>query len=288
MGATHKAHTKSDIARRIIFIFTGAIIMAVGLEGILIPNNIIDGGIVGVAIMASHITGVSLGIFLFVLNVPFIYIGYKQIGKTFALMTFFGIIVLSITTKMLHHIKPFFHDPMLAAIFGGLVIGLGIGLVLRNGGSLDGTESLAILANKKFPFSVGENIMIINVLIFIVAGFVFEPTTALYSAVAYFVAFKTIDVVQEGLDESKQVTIITEYHNEIREAIHNRLGHTVTVYQAEGGYSGEIKNVLTCIITRLEERKMKDIVVEIDSNAFMTISEVAEVMGGKFKKRDIH
>lgn len=220
----HRATSKGKVFKRIIFIIIGAIFMGIGIEEFLVPNQILDGGIVGISIILSHLTHIKLGIFIFLLNIPFFYIGYKQIGKTFALSTLLGIGVLSLTTLLLHNVPVFTSDLLLATVFGGISLGIGVGIVIRYGGSLDGTEILAILLNKNLPFSVGEIIMFFNVFIFVTAGFVFGWDRAMYSIITYFIAFKTIDVVIQGLDESKSAWIISENHQLIGEAIIARLG----------------------------------------------------------------
>jgi uncharacterized membrane-anchored protein YitT (DUF2179 family) len=284
----HQGLSKTKILKRVLFIFIGAVLMAVGLEIFLVPNKVIDGGIVGISIILSHILGMKLGLFIFLLNIPFFFIGYKQIGKTFALSTLFGIIVLSIATTLLHPIPAFTEDLLLATVFGGIILGIGVGIVIRYGGSLDGTEILAILANKKLPFSVGEIIMFFNIFILGSAGFVFGWNRAMYSLIAYFVAFKTIDIVIEGLDESKSAWIISDQHREIGDAILARLGRGVTYLKGEGAYTGEDKKVIFCVITRLEEAKLKSIVEDLDPSAFLAVGNIAEVRGGRFKKKDIH
>ncbi|PWW27884.1 uncharacterized membrane-anchored protein YitT (DUF2179 family) [Cytobacillus oceanisediminis] len=284
----HKGLTKAKLAKRIFFIILGAVLMGVGIEEFLVPNKILDGGIVGISIILSHLSGWKLGWFIFVLNIPFFYIGYKQIGKTFALSTLLGIAVLSATTLLLHDVPVFTEDLLLATVFGGIVLGIGVGMVIRYGGSLDGTEILAILVNKKLPFSVGEIIMFFNIFIFGTAGFVFGWNRAMYSILAYFIAFKTIDVVIRGLDESKSAWIISENHQVIGEAILARLGRGVTYLNGEGAYTGDDKKVIFCVITRLEEAKLKAIVEEIDPNAFLAVADIAEVRGGRFKKKAIH
>ncbi|ANX11835.1 hypothetical protein ABE41_007425 [Fictibacillus arsenicus] len=288
MNKQHRKLTKGKLALRGFLITIGAVLMAVGLEIFLVPNNVIDGGIAGISIMASHLTGLSLGIFLFGLNLPFIFIGYKQIGKTFAISTLYGIIILSIATTLLHPVPPFTDDLLLATVFGGIFIGVGIGMVIRSGGSLDGTEILAILSNSKLPFSVGEIIMFFNIFILGAAGFVFTWDRAMYSLIAYFIAYKTIDLTITGLEESKSAWIISENHKEIGDAILHRLGRGVTYLKGEGAYTGDEKGVVFCVITRLEEAKLKDIVDEFDSSAFLAIADIAEVKGGRFKKRGIH
>ncbi|APH06109.1 YitT family protein [Bacillus weihaiensis] len=284
----HQGLSKAQILKRGLFIFIGALLMAVGLEIFLVPNQVIDGGIVGISIILSHLLGWQLGLFIFLLNIPFFFIGYKQIGKTFAVSTLFGITILSIATALLHPVPAFTEDLLLATVFGGIILGIGVGIVIRYGGSLDGTEILAILANKKLPFSVGETIMFFNIFILGSAGFVFGWNRAMYSLIAYFVAFKTIDVVIQGLDESKSAWIISENYREIGDAIIARLGRGVTYLNGEGAYTGDDKKVIFCIITRLEEAKLKSIVEEHDTSAFLAVANISEVRGGRFKKKDIH
>lgn len=284
----HKGLTKTKLAKRILFIILGAVLMGVGIEEFLVPNKILDGGIVGISIILSHTTGWRLGLFIFFLNIPFFFIGYKQIGKTFALSTVLGITTLSLTTTILHDFPVFTEDLLLATVFGGIVLGTGVGIVIRYGGSLDGTEILAILANKKLPFSVGEIIMFFNIFIFGTAGFIFGWDRAMYSLLAYFIAFKTIDIVIAGLDESKSAWIISDRHKDIGDAILARLGRGVTYLNGEGAYTGDDKKVIFCVITRLEEAKLKSIVEELDESAFLAVGNIAEVRGGRFKKKNIH
>jgi uncharacterized membrane-anchored protein YitT (DUF2179 family) len=285
---SHQKMTKGKILKRALLITIGAILMGVGLEIFLVPNQVIDGGIVGISIMLSHLTGIKLGLIIFLLNIPFFFIGYKQIGKTFAISTLYGIFILSITTALLHPVPAFTQDILLASVFGGIVLGIGVGIVIRYGGSLDGSEVLAILANKKLPFSVGEIIMFINLFILGSAGFVFTWDRAMYSLIAYFVAFKTIDITITGLEESKSVWVISDNYRQIGDSINSRLGRGVTYLSGEGAYSGEDKKVIFCVINRLEEAKLKEIVEGLDPSAFLAVGDIAEVRGGRFKKQDIH
>ncbi|WP_066048855.1 YitT family protein [Robertmurraya korlensis] len=284
----HRRLSTRRIFQRGIFITLGALLMAVGLEIFLIPNQVIDGGVTGISIMLSHITGIKLGIFLFLLNLPFVYLGYKQFGKTFAISTIYGIIMLSLFTTFLHPVHPFTDDILLATIFGGIFLGIGVGLVIRNGGALDGTEILSIVIRKKVPFSVGEIVMFINLFILGSAGFVYTWDRAMYSILAYVIASKAIDVVITGMEESKSVWIISDLAHEIGDAVNDRLGRGVTYLHGEGAYTGDDKKVIFCIITRLEESKMTSIVEEIDPSAFLAIADIAEVRGGRFKKKAIH
>ncbi len=288
VNKTSKKVPKRKLFLRIIMVILGACIMAIGLELFLVPNMVLDGGIVGISIIISHLTALPLGVFIFLLNIPFIFLGYKQIGKTFALSTALGITTLSAVTIVFHRLEPITRDLLLSTVFGGIVLGIGVGLVIRYGGSLDGTEILSILFNRKLPFSVGEIIMFFNLIIFTIAGFVFTWEQAMYSGLAYFIAYKMIDIVIQGLDESKVVYIISEEYNEISKAIMDRLGRGVTYLKGEGAYTGDSKKVIFTVITRLEESKLTSIVSELDNHAFLAIGNIAEVRGGRFKKKDIH
>lgn len=286
--STHQRLPLGKLLKRIFFILIGASLVSVGLEIFLVPNQIIDGGIVGISIILSHLTKWTLGIFLFLLNLPFLIVGYRQIGKTFAISTLFGVTIMSIGTTLLHPVPGLTDDPLLAAVFGGIILGVGVGLVLRYGGSLDGTEIVAVLLNKKTPFSVGEIVMFFNLFILGSAGFVFGWDRAMYSLIAYYIAFKMIDLTIEGFQESKSVWIISDNHKEVGDAIVARLGRGVTYLRGEGGYTGDEKKVVFCIITRLEEAKLKLIVEDIDPSAFLAVGNIHDVRGGQFKKKAIH
>ena len=282
------AFKTAKLAERIIMIVIGAAMMSVALEIFLVPNELIDGGITGISIMLSHIFKIPLGIFLTLLNLPFLIVGYKQIGKTFALSTLFAVVLMSIGTQLLHPVEPITGEPLLAAVFGGVILGVGVGLVVRYGGSLDGTEIVAILVSKKLPFSVGEVVMFFNLFILSGAGFVFGWNNAMFSLIAYYIAFKVIDVTLEGLDQSKSVWIISDKFRDIGEALTERLGRGVTYLEGEGGFSGDNKKVIFVVITRLEEAKLKAIVEDWDTDAFVAIGNIHDVKGGRFKKKAIH
>lgn len=284
----HKKLTLTEILIRVIFITIGSILMGVALELFLVPFNVIDGGIAGVSIMLSELTPLPLAVYLFIVNVPFLILGYKQLGKTFAISTLYGITVMSITTALLHHVDAFPDDKLLAVLFGGMILGAGVGLVIRYGGALDGIEIVSILISKKLRMAVGQIIMLFNVVIFVIAGFVFEWSSAMYSMVTYYIAIKVIDIVVEGLEESKSVTIISKEFEEISQAIMDRLGRGTTLLQAKGGYSGDETQVIYCVVSRLELAKLKSIVHSIDEKAFIAVEHVSDVMGGNFSKSSIH
>lgn len=288
MAKEHKKLSVLEMLKRVIFITIGSVLMAVALELFLVPNDVIDGGITGISIMVSELTRLPLGLFIFLLNIPFLFIGFKQIGKTFAVSTLYGIAVMSITTQLLHHVHAFTEEKLLAVLFGGMILGAGVGLAIRFGGSLDGTEIVAILVSKKFHMPVGQIIMIVNVFIFILAGFVFEWDSAMYSMVTYYLATKVMDIVVEGIEESKSVTIISSAYEEIAETIMTRLGRSTTYIQARGGYSREETQMVYCVVSRLEVAKLRAIVQDIDPTAFIAIENVADVQGGGFTKKSIH
>lgn len=284
----HRQRSIGNLLLRSSFIVIGALIVSVALELFLVPNKITDGGITGISVMTSYLSGLPLGIFLFIINLPFLVVGYKMIGKTFAMSTLLGISVMSLGTALLHDVPGFVNNTVLAFVFGGVFLGLGTGLVIRFGGSLDGTEIIAILVSRKTPFSVGEIIMFFNFFILLTLGFVFTWESAMFSLLAYFIAFKTIDIVVDGLNESKSVWIISDQIDEIGDAILSRLGRGVTYLSGEGGFSGDPKKVIFCVITRLEEAKLKEIVTEVDESAFMAVGNIHDVKGGRFKKKAIH
>ena len=280
--------TAMDWIKKYLVLIIGSLIYSAGLEIFLVPNNIIDGGVVGISIMASYLTGIPFGVYMLVLNLPFLYLGYKQIGKTFAISTIISIIALSIFSEFLEPVPQITQDYFLAAIFGGIIAGAGVGLVIRQGGSLDGTEITAIILDRKTSFSVGEVVMFFNLFILGAAGFVFGWDKAMYSLVAYFIISKMIDVVLKGLDESYAVMIVSDEYEEIADALMHRLGRGVTYLHGQGAYTGEDKQVLYCVVTRLEVVKLKEIALEKDEAAFVTINPVHDIVGGRFKKKSIH
>lgn len=276
----------------LFFLTLGSLIYAFAIEGFLVPSRIIDGGVTGVSMIINTISNIPLGILILVINIPFIVLAFQKLGKRFVIATFYSILVFSAGVTLFNHIL---HghcvienlELFLVSIFGGLILGSGVGLVIRNGASLDGTEILAIYTTKKIPFSVGEIIMFINLFIFTVAGFVYDWQHAMYSIVTYFIAYKTMDVVIEGLNESKSVFVITDYSKEIGTDIIEKMDVSVTYIDAEGGYSGQKKRIVYCVISRLQVQKLKEIAKNIDPRAFIAIENVYEVEGVRVKKRKI-
>jgi putative membrane protein len=264
----------------------GALIYTIGLDLFLVPNNIIDGGVVGISLMAAELSGISFSIFVVLLNIPFLYVGYRINGKTFTISTLFSIVWMAIFSKFAHDFIPITTNPFLGAIFGGIILGIGVGLIIRNGGCLDGSEIVAIIFDKRTTFSVGEIVMAMNLVILGAAGFVYSWDSAMYSLVAYFIAYKMIDVTITGLEESKGVMIITDADNskKIADALNAKLNRGVTILYGEGGYLKTPKHALYSVVTRLEITRLKDTVYEVDPSAFITIQDVHDVFGGRFNK----
>lgn len=270
---------------RIFFITLGAFLAAFAIEGFLVPNQVIDGGIVGISMMISYLTKINLGILLFVLNIPFILLAFQLYGKMFIFQTFYAVSVFSIFVGIVGgKIGIVTHDGLLVAVFGGMILGAGVGLVLKNSGSLDGTEILAITLTKKFPISVGEIIMFLNIFIYTCAGFIYGWEKAMYSTLTYLTASKVIDVVLQGLNEAKSIFIVSDKNLEIGSNIISQLDKSVTYIDAQGGYSHQKKKMLYCVVPRIELTKLKDIVNSIDPGAFIAIENVHEVDGKRVKK----
>lgn len=270
-------------------VIIGGLITAYGLESILIPNSVSDGGVTGIGIIGSQVFGIPLALFLVIGNIPFLYLGYKQIGKTFAIKSVVGIASLAVGTQLMHNVPTIIvGDTLLITVAGGIVIGFGMGLALRNGGALDGIDMLAVLLSKKLPFGTGDIILGLNVFVFAGVSTVFGLKGALLSGIAYFVAKTVIEMVEVGLSSSKAVRIVSKKDKELSTAIQARLGRSVVLSDAQGGSTGESFKLITCVITQLEESKIKSIINEIDRDAFYTFTDVAEVKGGTFKKNNIH
>jgi len=282
---------KKKVFRKVIkfiLIFIGTILAAAGLEFFIVPNQMIDGGIVGISIMASYLTKIPLGILTFLLNLPFLIIGYKQIGKTFVITSLFANASFSFWVSAFHPIPGLTKDMLLAAVFGGMVLGVGVGIILRYGGSLDGTEIVALIVSKRMSFSVGQIVMFFNLFILGSSGLLYGWDRAMYSLIAYFIAYKVIDVTIEGLDEEKAAYIISDSWKDIGDAIIARLGRGVTYLDGKGGFTMDNKVVIYSVVTRLEIAKLKTIIQDFDEGAFMTVQDVSDIMGGKHKKRAIH
>ncbi len=277
---------------KILFVIVGVLLAAFGLKGFLLPNEFIDGGVTGISLLANHITGVPVSVWLLVFNAPFILLGLRQIGKPFALYTLFAVVGLSLVI-FFFDFPVITHDKLLISIFGGFFLGAGIGFAMRGGCVLDGTEIIAVYINRKSVFSIGDIIMIINVVIFICAAFILGIESALYSILTYLSASKTVDFIIQGIEEYTGVTIISAKSREIKEAITTNLKRGVTVYKGERGYGGnqysdkEIDIIFT-VVTRLEVSKIKDVVRLIDRKAFMVMNVITETNGGLIKRRPLH
>ena len=267
-----------------LLIVVGCALAAFSIGAILIPNLILDGGINGISIMLGQVTKVATSVFIILLNIPFLLLGYKTLGKKFVIKSLFAMLVFS---GILYFTEPLdlnISDKLLATIYGGLILGCGVGLVIRYGGCLDGTEIAAIIISKMTSFSVGQIVLICNVFIYGTAGFLFGFDRALYSLLTYFITFKVIDYVSEGLEQGKAALIITNQSAKIAQDIYEKLGRTVTSFEGKGMINGETM-ILYCVITRLELTELRNIVNADDVQAFVTITDVSEILGSHIKKK---
>lgn len=277
-----------EIFIRFSVLTIAAFIVAFSLECILLPNKVIDGGIIGISMMINYVTKANLGLVIFLLNLPFIFLAWKNLGKMFVFQTFYSVAMLSLATNFfesLHDIVVL-DELLLVVIFGGIILGFGVGLILRNSASLDGTEILSIKLSKRFSFlTIGEFLMGINLIIYTASAFVFDLKQALYSILTYFVASKAIDAVIDGFNSSKSVRIVSDFYKEIGSAIMKELDVSVTYMKAKGGYSGEEKILTYCVVSRLEMASVKSIVKNIDPKAFLVIEAVHEVEGIRVNRK---
>ena len=288
-----RVKTKKEIIleyiQKAFFLVVGAFIVAVALELFLLPNKIIDGGVIGISMMVSHITKGNLGAIIFAINFPFVILAYKTLGRKFVFNTFFAITMLSIATNVVLRFDHVTDDLLLATIFGGIFLGLGVGLILRNNASLDGTEMVSLRLSKKLKVvSVGELLMGMNLFVYAGAGLLFGWDRALYSVLTYYVASKVIDTVIEGLDKAKSVRIVSEFSREIGDSIMKELDISVTYMKPLGGYSRQEKILTYCIVNKFDMAKLKEVVHNVDPNAFIVTEDVHEVEGGRFRRKSGH
>lgn len=281
--------------RRLIQLFLlsmGVLSAGFGLKGFLLPNDFIDGGAVGISLLISEVTGWPLSLLLLLVNIPFVVLGLRTIGLDFAVKTAIGIIALSIAVEVIPY-PQITQDKLLVSVFGGFFLGAGIGLSMRGGGVIDGTEVLALNISKRSGLSVGDLILIFNIIIFSVAAYLLSIETALYSILTYLAASKTVDFIVEGIEEYTGVTIISPKSEDIRQMIIHDIGRGVTIYKGERGFGktghrdSEIDIIFT-VITRLELSNLKAEIEKIDPNAFILMHSINDTKGGMIKKRPLH
>ncbi len=274
-----------------LFIGLGVISAAFGLEGFLLPNGFLDGGATGIALLAVRLTGLPFSVLLVLINLPFLVLAYRLVGKAFALRAGIAIGALALTTSLVHF-PDVTHDKLLVAAFGGFFLGAGIGLAVRGGSVLDGTEVLALALGRRIGVTIGDVIMLINVAVFSVAAWLIDLETAMYAMITYLAASKTLDLVVEGIEEYTGVTITSSHHAEIRHMIANVMGRGITVYSGKRGFTkgahAHEVDILYCVLTRLEVGRFLSEVDKIDPNAFIVMSPVKDVRGGIMRKRRAH
>lgn len=279
------AQMKTKVHHTVVFfwIFLGAFLAALAIRIFLLPNQLIDGGVVGISLILARLFGSAyLPYFLIGLNLPFLYLAYKYIRSTFVLHMLVAVVLFAFFLFVLERAPPFYGDPLEVIVFGGAILGIGVGLIIRYGGCLDGTEILAILINRKRGFTVGQVVLVINIFVFAAYGIIFKDWhMALRSMMTYIVAFKMIDTVIVGLDEIKSVMVISSKPRELGEVIMKELGLGLTFMHGRGGFSGDAKELLFIIVERLDLAELKEIILKEDPSAFIAIENLHEVVYGK-------
>ncbi len=276
--------------KNLLQIIVGAGMAVFAMKGFMIPNQFMDGGVTGISILLHEISHINISIFILVFNLPFIYLGYKRIGKTFAVQTSIAVLLLTLGLLLIN-IQPVTTDKLLIAIFGGILIGTGVGLVIRSGGVIDGAEVIAVFTKRRTGFSNSEIIMLFNTFIFAGAAFHFGLETAMYSLITYYGATRATDYVVDGIEQYTSINIISAHHESIKSLLVNELGKGITVYKGERGYlpgSYDIKTdceIIVAIVTRLEINQIQDAIIEIDPKAFMYMQSLNEATGGLLKSR---
>lgn len=293
MSTANKVDWKSVFnLRSILYTVGGLFIAVVALKGFMIPNNFIDGGVTGISILINGISHIDISILLIGFNVPFLIIGYHKMGKTFIVHSLIAILIMA-TLMYIVDVPTVTEDKVLIAIFGGFLMGLGIGLVIRGGAVIDGLEIIAHYTTKRVAFTTSEIIMLFNSLVILGAAIEFGIETAMYSILVYYTAMKTSDYVVDGFEEFTALNIITKDHDLVKSIIVNDFGKAITVYKGERGYlpgSFKVKNdvdIIMAIVTRLEIHRIKQEVYKIDPNAFFFVQSIKEVKGGTIKQSGI-
>ena len=281
----------NNMAKDTLFIFLGIFMAAFGLESFLLPNRFIDGGATGISLLVTEVTEIPLALLIIFVNAPFLILAYTTIGKQFAFKALLAILGLAMVLALIDF-PEVTQDRLLVAVFGGFFLGAGIGMSIRGGSVLDGTEVLAIHLSRKLGVKIGDIIIVINVFIFLAGAYLLSVEAALYSMLTYLAASKTLDFVVDGIEEYTGVTIISAKSEEIREMITEKLGRGLTIYEASGGYGkkGERNayEVIYTVITRLEIRKLTVELDKIDAKAFVVMSSIYDTRGGMIKKRSFH
>lgn len=271
----------------VVFILIGIASAGLGLKGFLLPSHFIDGGVTGVSMLVAALSGIPLAVLLVVINLPFLVLGYRQVGWNFTLKSTVAIVGLALSLAIVPY-PVVTHDKLLASVFGGFFLGAGIGLSIRGGGVLDGTEILALIVSKKIGVTLGDIILVLNVAIFGIASLALGIEPAMYSMLTYLSASKTVDFVIHGIEEYNGIIIVSTQHDPIRKAILNDLGRGVTIFQGKGGMTETEQDILFCVVTRLEIPKVKRLVAEIDETAFVTIHHIRDALGGVVKRTGLH
>lgn len=273
----------------VVTIFLGGLICGIAYNVFIIPHRLLSGGLSGIALIINYVTGIKPGLLILILNIPVFLLGYKYVDKEFIVLSIIGTVSFSISIDLFSVLKykMLVDDIMLSGIFGGLLNGVGIGIVLRNRASLGGIDIISVIIKRYFSINIGSTSMAINFAIVTTSSLIYGLKPAMYTLISMYVSSKVLDKVQEGFDIRKQVMIITDNEEEMGKEIISRLHRGVTYLEGQGAFSGHKKRVIYCIVTLNQLAKLKQIVVETDPNAFMTVNDTAEVLGKGFTKRGV-
>jgi len=276
--------------KEFVFVILGVLSAGFGLKGFLLPNHFIDGGATGISLLIESVSSLSLGILLILVNVPFLLLATKTIGKRFALQSILAISLLAVVVHLVEY-PVITEDKLLIAIFGGFFLGLGIGLAMRGGSVIDGTEVLAIYLSRKLGITIGDVLLLINIVIFSFGAYILSVEIALYAILTYLAASRTVDFVVEGVEEYIGVSIISEFHEDIRIMLTEKMGRACTISPVKGGYKNNTahydKSMVYIVMTRLELPKLHTEIDKIDKKAFVIMSVVKDLKGGTIKRKPL-
>lgn len=277
--------------RSMLYILLGNLLAVIGMKGFLMPNHFLDGGVTGISLLINSLSDIPVSLLLLLLNLPFLFLGFHKLGRTFGIQTLIALVLLALAMHFIE-IPVFTKDKVLIALFGGFFVGLGIGFVIRGGGVIDGMDVIGQYTERRSAFTASEIILTLNILMILVTALKFGVETGMYTILTYYTAMKTTDYVVDGFQQYTALTVISREADEIREVLVHRFGKAVTLYKGERGFlpgnqqSRADCDIIVCVVTRLELHRMKQTVNHIDPKAFLYVSSIREVQGGIVRKKE--
>lgn len=272
--------------RRLFLVVLGSFLMAISVNGFLIPHQLLSSGVTGIGILLNYLMNIPVSLAIIILNIPIFIVGYRLVNKRFIIISFIGMISLSIFLSLTENLPMFVDDVLLSTIFGGVLSGVGAGIVFTNRGSTGGMDIVAVILRKYFSMNIGNTLLIINVLIVLASSLFFGIKLALYTMISIYVNTVMVDKVQEGLDRKKAIFIISGNHDKVANAIINQMHRGVTLLEGKGGFTQKSRRVIFCMVSPFQLARIREIVLDIDQNAFITVLDAAEVVGKGFKNKE--